>query len=230
MEKKTEIITNLNNFLSEKTLYAKLGIPYKYNILFHGLPGTGKTSFVTAIATELNYDVAFLPSKSGDIKNDKQLIIALSKLPKNCLLLIEDVEIMSKDINLTSILDGTAIRSGLIIIMTSNVKDKNNILSFNHKNSSNNPLIRPCRIDYSLSFTWAKKKEIIEIFNNFYSFNDDDMYAENFYKEVKNTKLTICLLQDFFFKYRSREEIFENIPKLKELSNQYYPNDHSFYG
>jgi len=227
-DNKTELMTNIKNFLLEKDLYTKLGIPYKYNVLFYGIPGTGKTSFVTAIASELNYDIAFIPSKSSDLKDDKQLIIALSKLPKNCILLIEDVELMSKNINLTSILDGATIRSGLMTFMTSNIKDRNDILSVNHTSSINNPLTRPCRVDYDLYFTWAKKKEIIEMCNKFYLKTEMNS-SENFYDNIKGIKLTISLLQEFFFKFRSKDEIFENIHKLKELSNKYYSSEHSYY-
>ena len=36
------------------------GVPYKLNLLFHGYPGTGKTSLVYSIASEPNMNVALL--------------------------------------------------------------------------------------------------------------------------------------------------------------------------
>jgi len=226
--KKKELLDNINNFLLEKNLYIKLGIPYKYNILLYGLPGTGKTSLVSAIASEFNYDIAYLTCKNDDLLNDKQIIIALSKLPKNCILLIEDIELISNDINITSILDGVTINSGLLTFMTSNINNKNNILSNNHKSSNNNPLIRPSRIDFDLNFTWAKKNEIIEMFSKFYSSNKE--IFDEFYNKSKGIKLTISLLQHYFFKNRTIESLLLNINNLKELSNNFYPINHSFYG
>ena len=221
---KKELLDNINTFMSEKELYLKLGIPYKYNVLFYGIPGTGKTSFISAIASEINYDIAIIPSKNLEINNDTELILALSKIPKNCILLIEDVENICKTINLTSILDGINVKQGLITFMTSNITNMNNILSINHRGPTNNPLIRPCRIDYNIEFTWAKKNEIINMYNRYYqSFNDNNSALE-FYNKVRHFKLTISLLQEFFFKFRSVEELFLNINEFKIKSKKYYPN------
>lgn len=221
---KKELIDNLSNFLMEKELYIKLGISYKYNILFNGLPGTGKTSLVAAIASEFNYDIAIIPSKNLEIKDDSELIIALSKLPENCMLLIEDVENTLSNINLTSILDGICVKQGLITFMTSNIINSNNILVNNHKTCSKNPLIRPSRIDYKLEFSWAKKNQIIEMYTKFYS----GELALEFYEQVKSIKLTISLLQEIFFKYRTSDELFLNISELKERSQILYSDSNNY--
>jgi SpoVK/Ycf46/Vps4 family AAA+-type ATPase len=234
-KKKSELLSNIKIFLQEKELYLKLGIPYKYNILFYGLPGTGKTSFITAIASDINYDIAIMSSKNLDLTDETQIIIALSKLPQNCILLIEDVENISKSINITSLLDGINVKQGLITFMTSNIIDINNILTVNNNDQVNNPLVRPCRVDYSLDFTWAKKNEIIEMFNKFYNnlirtlnSNLTNNLDNDFYQQVKHIKLTISLLQEFFFKYRSIEEVFLNIKELKVLSEKYYPQNSGY--
>jgi len=222
---KQELITNITNFLQEKELYNKLGITYKYNILFHGLPGTGKTSLVAAIASEFNYDIAIIPSTNLELKDDSDLVLALSKLPDNTILLIEDVENLLVNINLTAILDGICVKQGLISFMTSNITNSNNILVNNHKSSTNNPLIRPLRIDYKLEFTWAKKNQIIEMFSKFYS---PDLALE-FFEQIKTLKLTISLLQEFFFQNRTADKLFLNLENLKEKSKKLYPDSSSSY-
>jgi len=203
LPKKNKLLEKIKLFLSESDTYLSLGIPYKLNILLHGLPGTGKTSLVTAIATELNYNIALITGTSDQIQNEQELILAISTIPKNCFLLIEDFDFLHKKINLTSILDGTVIKSGLITFLTSNVLDKKNF----NKDQKCNPLIRPGRIDYSIKFTWAQKDQIIETYLRFYP-SIDQTNANSFYSNVKSLSLTVALLQQYFFKNRNEGQVF----------------------
>ena len=45
---------------TNEKLYHDFGIPYKYNILFHGVPGTGKTSLIFSLASELKMNIAIM--------------------------------------------------------------------------------------------------------------------------------------------------------------------------
>ena len=40
--------------------YVERGIPYRRGYLLHGPPGSGKTSFITALAGELGFDICVL--------------------------------------------------------------------------------------------------------------------------------------------------------------------------
>jgi len=44
------VISDIDSFLSPETyrFYTSHGIPYKRSYLFHGVPGSGKTSFLQA--------------------------------------------------------------------------------------------------------------------------------------------------------------------------------------
>jgi hypothetical protein len=75
-EGKEALITKLDFFLNNKNTYHTLGIPYTMGMLFHGEPGTGKTSTIKAIANYTNRHIVILSTKY--IKTYNQL--------KECLL------------------------------------------------------------------------------------------------------------------------------------------------
>ena len=79
LNKFTTIISDnsiIGNYLTKnKEKYKNFGIPYKRNYLFSGLPGTGKTSFITSIASELGYLNENEPTVFDDESMDELLDI-----------------------------------------------------------------------------------------------------------------------------------------------------------
>jgi ATP-dependent 26S proteasome regulatory subunit len=68
---KNEIISKIDFFLRNKDWYYKKGIPYSLGIGLHGPPGTGKTSFIKALANYTNRHIIVLSLKV--IKTKRQL-------------------------------------------------------------------------------------------------------------------------------------------------------------
>lgn len=62
-EGKDALLKKLDYFIHNKHTYNTLGIPYTMGMLFHGEPGTGKTSTIKAIANYTNRHVIILSTK-----------------------------------------------------------------------------------------------------------------------------------------------------------------------
>jgi hypothetical protein len=69
---KREILEKIHFFLNNKSWYENLGIPHTLGIGLHGLPGTGKTSFIKALANMTKRHVVIISLKF--IKTKEQLL------------------------------------------------------------------------------------------------------------------------------------------------------------
>lgn len=67
------------------------GIPYRRGYLLHGPPGSGKTSFIQALAGSLSYDICVLNLSERGLADDK-LFHLLSNVPERSFVLVEDVD------------------------------------------------------------------------------------------------------------------------------------------
>ena len=54
------ILDEIKTFIKSEKRYSELGIRYKKNCLLEGIPGTGKSSFGFAIASELGKDICII--------------------------------------------------------------------------------------------------------------------------------------------------------------------------
>jgi len=214
-----KIHDKIKNFLSEDTkkLYYDLGIPYKQNILFHGYPGTGKSSLIFSLASELNMNVALLHFVAD--MNDLDFMRAMRRIPENTILVLEDIDVLfesrkKNDENKSGIsfsgllnsLDGLSHIDNQIIFMTTNCKmvlDK--------------ALVRPGRIDMDIEFKYSTKLQIKTMFEKFLP--KQKKKFNEFYKQVKSLKLTTAILQQYLFGNINCEDILETIDELKEIVN-----------
>lgn len=69
----------------------RVGIPYRRGYLLYGPPGSGKTSFIQALAGELEYNICILNLSERGLTNDR-LNHLLTNLPERSIMLLEDID------------------------------------------------------------------------------------------------------------------------------------------
>lgn len=192
--KKKEIVKSLDYFLNSvelQALYTKLHIPYKKIFLFHGPPGSGKTSFIQALATEFKYNISVIKNimemDDGALEN----MISRMVLRKRTFLVFEDIDCLFNNRQMTvktkvsfsgilNMLDGIGTYDKLVIFITTNHQEKFD------------PAFKR-RIDSFVEFGTAHSSEICEMFGKFFD-KDGTKFAEM----IKNKKITINSLEKYF--------------------------------
>lgn len=71
--------------------YTNRGIPYRRGYLFHGPPGTGKTSLSFAIAGVFGLDI-YCVSLLEPTLTEEDLGLLFNSLPRRCVVLLEDID------------------------------------------------------------------------------------------------------------------------------------------
>ena len=140
-----------------------MGFHLRRTFLFHGIPGTGKTSLIYTIASHFNLDICFL-NITNDL-DDNSFTRAITNLPDNSILVLEDIDALfiERDSKcsvsfstLLNVLDGMLKKQKLLTFMTTNYKDR-----------LDSALKRSGRIDYDLEFTYASKNQIKKMYEHF---------------------------------------------------------------
>ena len=85
------LVTDVEKFLNGSRWYYDRGIPYRRGYLLHGPPGSGKTSFVLALAGHLDFNICVL-SLSDSGMTDDRLNHLLTQAPPRSIILLEDID------------------------------------------------------------------------------------------------------------------------------------------
>jgi chaperone BCS1 len=221
-DKKYEILNIIKDFYNKYDWYITKGIPYKKGLLLSGPPGTGKSTFVSILASELNLNVYYCNLSDKRIVND--LIKHIGKIKTKSIVLLEDIDCLfitkdreiNKDTNeslstLLNVLDGINSSDGVIYILTTNYIDK-----------IDKALIRPGRIDIHMELSNFKYPQIKELFNIFYN----PIYFEMFYNYFKyiliNGEISPACLQNLFLHYEDVNDLLEIVKTdIKKIQLEY---------
>ncbi|KAF5027395.1 hypothetical protein F66182_472 [Fusarium sp. NRRL 66182] len=92
-QEKHNVLTDVNEYLHPATpkWYASRGIPLRRGYLFHGPPGTGKTSFSFALAGVFGIDI-YVISLQDPTVSEEDLAVLFTRLPRRCIVLLEDID------------------------------------------------------------------------------------------------------------------------------------------
>jgi mitochondrial chaperone BCS1 len=90
---KVAVLSDMNEYLHPATprWYASRGIPLRRGYLFHGPPGTGKTSLSFALAGVFGLDIHVISLLDPSL-TEEDLSALFSSLPRRCVVLLEDID------------------------------------------------------------------------------------------------------------------------------------------
>ncbi len=221
------IVEDVGEFNNEATRdwYTQHGLPYRRSFLFHGKPGTGKTSTVRALAGALGLSACFLSLGDRRIGNP-ELQSVLADLPHNALLVIEDIDALFNEdrksdnpspltfSGLLNALDGLISEDGIITIMTTN-----------HIERLDPALIRAGRVDRKFEFNSPTKEMVAKFFRSFYPQADNttvEEFAELVFKRPEPEARSLAALQEHFI-YTRGKNAEECVKMLDQFFVEFYP-------
>ncbi|KAI1262191.1 P-loop containing nucleoside triphosphate hydrolase protein [Xylariaceae sp. FL1019] len=90
---KLQVLADMNEYLHPATprWYANRGIPLRRGYLFHGPPGTGKTSLSFALAGVFGLDIHVISLLEPNL-TEEDLGTLFNSLPRRCIVLLEDID------------------------------------------------------------------------------------------------------------------------------------------
>ena len=74
------LFSDVQEWMNSSAWYSDRGIPYRRGYLLHGPPGSGKSSFIMALAGKLGYNICILNLAERGLTDDR-LSLALSNIP-----------------------------------------------------------------------------------------------------------------------------------------------------
>ncbi|KAK7403145.1 Complex III assembly protein translocase and chaperone [Neonectria punicea] len=175
---KEAVVDDVKDFMERQQWYVDRGIPYRRGYLLFGPPGSGKTSFIQALAGELDFSVAMINLSEMGMTDDK-LAYLLTKLPKRSLLLLEDADaafINRRQRESDGYNGATVTFSGLLNALDGVAAGEERIafLTTNHIDRLDPALIRPGRVDLMLRIGEATRFQAARMWDRFYGDVDED--------------------------------------------------------
>jgi chaperone BCS1 len=199
------VLSAVMEFRERAEWYASIGIPHRIGFLFEGIPGSGKTSLIAALAGHLNVSLYALNLSSAWLDDDN-LTRLLNCVPNGSFILLEDIDAAfhgrkkeegAKELTFSGLLnalDGVASKDGNMVFMTTN-----------HVELLDPALIRPGRVDVKVHFDYARPAEVTRLFERFYPRAEGWMAAE-FTRRYAGEKVSMADVQRHLLEHKDSPE------------------------
>lgn len=221
------IIKDVKNFVSGSTKewYQNHGLPHRRCLLFHGVPGSGKTSSIRVLAGLFNLNACFL-SLSGSKFDNQDLQDAMARIPERALLVVEDCDALFNESRMSegdlavtfsaflNCLDGLTSTESIITVLTTN-----------HVQKLDPALIRGGRVDRCFEFVRPDQEQLCNLFLSFYRDAPQRLaleFAQRILERKETEARSIATLQEHFIytRTRSAEDCIEALP---QFFAEFYP-------
>ncbi|KAK8380485.1 hypothetical protein O3P69_016820 [Scylla paramamosain] len=201
---------HVQDFMNNPEWYSNRGIPYRRGYLLHGPPGCGKSSFITALAGELQLGICVLNLSERGLTDDR-LNHLLALAPENTIILLEDVDSAFTNreetaevkaaysglnrltfSGLLNCLDGVASSEARIVFMTTNYPERLDAA-----------LIRPGRVDRKEYIGYCTPHQLVTMYRRFYPEVPVDT-AFSFSEVIQNLKVPVsaATVQGHFMQHK----------------------------
>ena len=203
------LIKDVNEFINSEDWYHEMNIPWRRGYLLTGPPGNGKSSLITAIASEIDFEVCIV--NLGRV-NEDDLTSMMADMYERSIVLLEDIDCIFEEreakegvaVSLSTVLnllDGVNASEGRIVVMTTNCPDK-----------LDPALIRPGRADLHLNLPNATSRQAGKMFKRFFPLSRN---ADEFGARVEKLDVSMAKLQGYLLRHRhSMRDARTNIKEL----------------
>lgn len=211
---KDELVGNLEYFYTNREWYVSRGLAYKQTYILHGLPGTGKSSTIKALASHFKKNICII-----DITTMSNMAFekAMASVPRGSIVLIEDfdscralhsredsedntngmaelVEVLSLS-KVLNVLDGVVSLDDTVVFLTTNHLDKIDAA-----------MTRKGRVDYCIEIPHLEDAEVKEYIHLMYP--DEEIPQKTF------DTIAGCDIQSLYLEHK--EDFNSFIGSLKE--------------
>lgn len=172
---KNKVKSDLESFLKGKQYYNRLGRVWKRSYLLYGPSGTGKSSFVAAMANFLDYDVYDIDLSK--VSDDSDLKMLLLQTRGKSVIVIEDLDrylsTKSTAVSLSGILNFTD-----SILSSCTADERIMVFTMTGKEQIDPAMLRPGRVDVHIHFPLCDFTAFKTLANNYLGLKEHKLFSQ----------------------------------------------------